>query len=261
MAWTLKQCQDQADGIAWLEKLRPDPKLRTKQEKIALIAAKGYFSDHKCGKRLKSASKAEMAAAPSIPASTIALSNGVSPSSSNPPIKPMGLGDIISTAVTAITGSGRANTTAPTAEEPTLVGSLLGIAGNVLSAVIPGGPATAVALGTLGETKLPSTGRAYSDMPLEAEPGMTATQTMTAYGYGTPGLRLPSTSKVRRLVRLVGVTSAAAMLGLSVQVCAMIATRPYRRRGISAASLRITRRTIRAVNSIQHSLSKIKKHR
>lgn len=196
---------------------------------------------------------------PSIPVSSTSLSSGVSNFTSTP-AKPMGLGDIISNVVTAVTGSGRANTTAPVAEEPSLLSNVLSIGGSILTAALPGGPGAAVALGTLADNAPVSSGRA---IPLEAEPGLTPAQTLDRAGVvGGRGIcapfRCPPTGKVRRLVRLVGVVNASAILGLPVGITATIAVRPYRRRGITAAALRTTRRTIRAVTSIQHSLSALR---
>jgi hypothetical protein len=187
-------------------------------------------------------------------------SNGVSPSTSMPAWL-----DTIGAVISNVTGSGRGNTSAPSSTTSdtgtgSLIGDIIRVAGTAAAAIIPGSAATGTALGTLAELGTDATsGRALStDLPLEAEPGMTPTQTVAAYQRGR---RMPSTNKVRRLVRIVGVVGAASMLGLTVPATAMIAVRPYRRRGISAASLRITRRTIRAVSSIQHSLSKLTHHR
>jgi hypothetical protein len=178
----------------------------------------------------------------------------------------MGLLDTLSGVVNAVAGSGRANQAGPVAEteSPSLLGTIFKVGGTLLSGIVPGAAAAGTGLGTLAE--LPptaSSGRAISrlnpdDFPLEAEPGMTPAETVSAYQGRR---RMPSTSKVKRLVRCVGVVAASAMLGLTIPATALIACRPYRRRGISAASLRITRRTIRAVYSIQHSLSQIKPHR
>jgi len=252
MRWTLGQCESQAAGIDRLEAIKAVRPL-SRAEKQTLAIAKAHFRAYGCRGTISRAGPS---------ASTISQSSGVSLSSSNP----MSLLDTLVGAAETVIGSGRASTTAPVAESssPSLLSSVLRIGGTLLSSIVPGAAAAGTGLGTLAE--LPanaSVGRATGDLnpdhfPLEAETGLTPAQTVAAYQGRR---RMPSTGKVKRLVRCVGVVAASAMLGLTIPATALIATRPYRRRGISAASLRITRRTIRAVYSIQHSLSQIKPHR
>lgn len=159
---------------------------------------------------------------------------------------------------------GRSNTTSPVPAEAEP--SLLSTVGTYIGGLV-GVPAIGGILGTIGDAVLSTTpttstpGRATTTSniaPVRLEAGGDITYP------GDAGERCPPkgfhyrTAKVKRLVRLIGVTNAAAMLGLTVPCTAMIAIRPYRRRGISAAALRTTRRTIRAVNAISHSLSCIK---
>ncbi len=66
--------------------------------------------------------------------------------------------------------------------------------------------------------------------------------------------RRPSAARARALVRLVGVEIAAMTLGTTVPMVAYLATRPARRRGISARDVRTTRRVVRFARSITHSL-------
>lgn len=194
---------------------------------------------------------------------------GASLTSSNSPA-PMAniLGNLLNTVGTLV---GRSNATGPDTTpdtSPSILDTVLNVGRDVLSAVVPGGPVVN-SLATLGDTATNSgTGRATptfaltdSERTLGFNIEAPSVGTGTAVAVGNKGRRLPPSSKVRRLVNLVGVVNAAGILGLAVPLTAMIAVRPYRRRGISAASLRITRRTIRAVNSINHSLSKIRAHR
>lgn len=80
-----------------------------------------------------------------------------------------------------------------------------------------------------------------------------------ATGNGTataiPTRRTPPARVAKALVRLVGIEAASSILGISVEGVAYLATRPARRRGISARDIRCTRRTLRTIGSIQHALS------
>lgn len=165
--------------------------------------------------------------------------------------------------------NGRATTTAPTADAPS--GGFLTTVGTILGNAV-GLPTLGTTLGTVGDavltgqsstqTATTTPGRAVTSLAAPTsvdvfarQPGAVGTAVDRLLGRG--GKR-PNTAKVKRLVRLIGVSNAADLLGVSDADVAMIAIRPARRRGISAASLRITRRTIRAINSINHSLSCIK---
>jgi len=245
--WNLTQCLSQAAGIKRLEDLKATRRL-TSQEKKVLAIAKSHYKAYGCRGTVKR-SQSQL---------TVATPSSASPSTSE---TNMGLLDSLVEVVGNVVGGGRANNVGPVAAEnpPGIVDDLLRVGGNILGAVLPGGavagPAIGAAVATLGDAPPAAiNGRA---IPLEAEPGLSPAQTYER----AVGRRLPPSSKVRRLVNLVGVSAASSILGLTVPATAMIAVRPYRRRGISAASLRITRRTIRAVNSINQSLSKIKTRR
>jgi hypothetical protein len=257
MRWSIDQCRSQAAGISRLQ-AEIDKPGATSAMKKALKIAKALFSEYHCKGTLSRASTAELTLSP-VSSSSSSGSGRTELTNSNR-TENMGLLDTLSSVVTAVTGSGRASTSGPSTDEsPSLLDVGIRAVGTVLSAVVPGAAAIGTGLGTLAESPPNSTvGRALNtDLPLEYS---SSNPPLSAYPMYAR-TRKPSTAKVRRLVHCVGVESAASMLGLSITDTAMIATRPYRRRGISAASLRITRRTIRAVNSITHSLSKIKRHR
>jgi len=251
--WNLEQCTSQAAGIARLEAIKATRPL-TRQEKQVLAIAKAHFRSYGC--------KATLRQSQSNPSLILAGRSdpGVSPTNPQPTGSAMGLLDSAVGLVANVLSPGRANAVGPTpaGESPSLLENIGSIAGNVLQAVIPGGPVFggAATLGTLGDTSTIEGGRAIAPVRLEAGGDISYAGDST---YAATGRRrLPASSKVRRLVHLVGVSNAASILGLSIPATAMIAVRPYRRRGISAASLRTTRRTIRAVNSINRSLSAIK---
>lgn len=86
----------------------------------------------------------------------------------------------------------------------------------------------------------------------------TMIQGLLSLATATIGKRVTSAS-VLSLVRELGLVSAAAALGLSaVEVAQIIAAKPRRRRrGITAAQIATTRRTIRKVTSIQRALAEV----
>jgi hypothetical protein len=209
------------------------------------------------------------------PRRLVTTSDIVAPGRSEPPTistarapltedKPMGFSSVISSVVNAVTGRG--TTTSATVDDattPSLLDSAISVVGTGLDAVLnPGSVGTRVGA-TLGDTALATTtsttpGRSIAPLgygELEAE---TPAEYTARTGRSVRG---PNAGKVRRLVRLIGVANASSILGLTIGATALLAVKPARRRGISAAALRTTRRTIRAVNSIQHSLSKIKHRR
>jgi len=77
-------------------------------------------------------------------------------------------------------------------------------------------------------------------------------------GLFAPGMRRPNARRVRSLVRLVGVEAAAMNLGLTVGQTAWLATRPGRRRGISARDVRTTRRVVRFACNLSSSLASVR---
>lgn len=167
--------------------------------------------------------------------------------------EPMGF-NLATTATSILTG--RSGTTAPTTTESSP--GLWSTVGTILGGTV-GMSSTGQVLGTIGDALMSNKrGRATKNrnslaqgeyLPLEKP------YPSFSLGNGSSGgRRRPATAKVRRLVRLIGVSNAANMLNLSFEETAMIAVRPYRRRGISAASLRTTRRTLRAVARIQCAL-------
>lgn len=82
--------------------------------------------------------------------------------------------------------------------------------------------------------------------------GMTAASRALAF-LRTKGFNL---KRFKQLVALVGLTAAAEILSLSLQDAAILATkRTRRRRGISAASLATTRRTLRQFKSLDKQLT------
>lgn len=253
MKWTLAQCQSQAAGIKRLEDIGRTRKL-TPAEKDAIKWGKAYYRAYGCKGTVRRGT---------LP-STVSNVSGVSPSTLAPstPEQPMSLLSLVGDVVAGATGSGRANTVGGTAaaESPGLLSTLGSIAGTIIGSAIgtPAvGNAVGTTLGTLAESSPTANGRAIAPVRLEAGGDIVYPED-SAVTVSGGRRRLPATAKVRRLVHLVGVVNAASILGLAVPLTAMIAVRPYRRRGISAASLRITRRTIRQVNAITHSLSRIK---
>jgi len=72
------------------------------------------------------------------------------------------------------------------------------------------------------------------------------------------GLRMPSSRRVRALVRLVGVEAASMTLDLPIGQTAWLATRPGRRRGISARDVRTTRRVVRFACNLSSSLASVR---
>lgn len=182
-------------------------------------------------------------------------------SPTKPKEKPMGKkANRAAAAALSVAGTlaGRANTSVPTAEPAASTGTLARLGANfgTIGQVI----------GTIGDSLLSGssastgsgtgTGRAVTSVDVfTRQPGAVASAWDRLTGGGT---RRPSTARVKRLVRLVGVSRAAEIMGVADADVAEIAIRPYRRRGISAASLRTTRRTIRQVCNIYHAFSQIK---
>lgn len=90
-------------------------------------------------------------------------------------------------------------------------------------------------------------------------PGVrTMIQGLLSLATATLGKRVTAAS-VLSLTRELGIVAAAAALGLTaVEVAQIIATKPRRRRrGITAAQIATTRRTIRKVTSIQRALAEV----
>ena len=88
--------------------------------------------------------------------------------------------------------------------------------------------------------------------------GRTVIQGLLSMAGATLGKRVTASS-VLSLTRELGLVAAASALGLTtVEVAQIIATKPRRRRrGITAAQIATTRRTIRKVTSIQRALAEV----
>lgn len=97
-------------------------------------------------------------------------------------------------------------------------------------------------------------------MLVDAAAGMVGRAVSAGMGMisGANGMRRPSARRARALVRLVGVEVAAMTLGISVPMVAYLATRPGRRRGISARDVRTTRRVVRFACNLSSSLASVR---
>ena len=161
------------------------------------------------------------------------------------------------------------------------IGSILGAAASIGGAILGGpvGGAVAAAGGALTRSLAPSPALAPTAVSVAApriggtQTGPSATPAMAgalipvgrqlitgllSVAGATLGRRVTANS-VLSLVRELGIVAAAAALGLTaVEVAQIIAARPRRRRrGITAAQIATTRRTIRKVTSIQRALAEV----
>lgn len=162
--------------------------------------------------------------------------------------------------------------------------SIGGLAGNILGAVagpviggLIGGPVGAAAGAAVTRSLTPQLaptavavqaprigGTQTGPSPTPAMAGAlvpgarTMIQGLLSIAGVTLGRRVTAPS-VLSLVRELGLVAAAGALGLTVvEVAQIIAARPRRRRrGITAAQIATTRRTIRKVTSIQRALSEV----
>ena len=161
------------------------------------------------------------------------------------------------------------------------IGSILGaVAGPLIGAVVGGPAGAAIGAGVTAATRsLSQPQLAPTAVAVQApriggsQVGPTATPAMA--GALVPGARAMiqsllavagaslgkrvTASSVLSLTRELGLVAAAAALGLTaVEVAQIIATKPRRRRrGITAAQIATTRRTIRKVTSIQRALAEV----
>ena len=161
------------------------------------------------------------------------------------------------------------------------IGSLLGGAASIAGGLIGGpvGGAVAAAGGLLSRSLAPQPALAPTAVAVQApriggtQTGPSATpvvgsaiavagRTLVAGLLSMAGVTLGrrvTASSVLALVRELGLVAAAGALGLTaVEVAQIIAARPRRRRrGITAAQIATTRRTIRKVTSIQRALAEV----
>jgi hypothetical protein len=143
---------------------------------------------------------------------------------------------------------------APTATVPTAtttLGTVSSAVGGVLGAVLPGGIGPVVN----GAMQLPGRSSGISDVILENPRGGTSGGGLSRYGIPRGWTR----KKVRALVRTVGVSVAAGIIGApleGVAITAMMGT--GRSRGISARDLRTTKRVTRRVLGIARDLAAIR---
>lgn len=166
--------------------------------------------------------------------------------------------------------------TAPTAapmmmQSGSFVQNLGGLLGRAVTGGSPTGDAIGTLLGTVAGTVVGGLGG--SDMPGRANTPVTAMPFVVAPMAGTAGRALMTgmaamgagalmtrigrglARQIRLLVPAVGLETAASILGLTVPQAAMAYTRRRRRRGISAADVRRTYRTLNFVAGVQRRLS------
>lgn len=165
---------------------------------------------------------------------------------------------------------------APTAAAPTMnQGSFVENLGGLLGRAVTGGSPTGDAIGTLLGTVAGTVvgGLGGSDMPGRSNVPVTAMPFVVAPMAGMAGRALMTgmgmaaaagimgrlgrgvSRQLRRLVPVVGLEVAASILGLTLPQAAMAFTRRRRRRGISAADVRRTYRTLNFVAGVQRRLS------
>ena len=161
------------------------------------------------------------------------------------------------------------------------IGSLLGGAASIVGGLIGGpvGGAVSAAGGLVTRSLAPQPALAPTSVAVAApriggtQTGPSATPAMA--GALVPGARAMITgllsvagatlgrrvtaNSVLALTRELGIVAAAAALGLTaVEVAQIIAARPRRRRrGITAAQIATTRRTIRKITSVQRALAEV----
>jgi len=182
---------------------------------------------------------------------------------------------LLSAAASLVGDTGRATTSAPTAQTAASPGAL-SVLGGALGGLI-GLPGVGTALGTIGDSVLSqtsgtgTTGRATTTTTAKVSGGvLSGVQTglvrsgqalglvSGARALGLVGLPRGTARMAKTLTRFTGLAAAAEALGLTLEQAAYLVTRPTRRRGITAASLRTTRRTLRQVHSITRSFKKLR---
>lgn len=242
MKWTLQQCESQAAGIATLERLKESRAL-TKQEKQTLAIAKSHYNAYGCKKTISSQLSRESLASSSSVSASEPLTNRLMPS----------ILDTVSTAVGSLTGRST-STTAPVAGERTpgaleslgtAIGGNLGTVGAALGGVLGTLGDSAITSRTSATTTLPGRSNASDEIVINAGP-------FSVVRWGSS-----RTEAIKKLLRWFGLEQTSALTGATPQQIAYVVTRPRRRRGITAASIRTTKRVIRQINSLNHQLSKI----
>jgi len=182
---------------------------------------------------------------------------------------------LLSAATSLIGDTGRATTSAPNPQTAASPGAL-SVLGGALGGLI-GIPGVGTALGTIGDSVLSqtsgtgTTGRATTTTTAKVSGGvLSGVQTglvrsgqalglvSGARALGLVGLPRGTARMAKTLTRFTGLAAAAEALGLTLEQAAYLVTRPTRRRGITAASLRTTRRTLRQVHSITRSFKKLR---
>lgn len=158
---------------------------------------------------------------------------------------------LIAGAGRAAVGSTGPNTGSGGGASGTFAGQLLNTGVNVLAAALAPSPrrgASNIA------APMAMMGRAVMSGAM-----MEAGTRMMGYVLGAGGRRTRvSARQVKSLVRLTGVEATSMALGLSIADTAYLATRPSRRRGISARDVRTTRRVVRFACNLSQSLCAIK---
>lgn len=188
------------------------------------------------------------------------------PITSHLPPMPNLLPALVETGSSLLTG--RASTTAPTADNSAVNGGSLSRVGSLL----PGAWGTVGnVLGTIGDSILTGrSGRANQSVEAPTTVGRAGVRSnFTPIVVGSAGAVArvgaamwprvaPWIARAAKLlVKTAGVVTAAEVLGLTTDHVAHLAVKPRRRRGITAASMRTTRRTIRQVCSLHSQLRAI----